>query len=518
MKPRTRHPDLFGGLPDEPRPAATTAPRRWPAARPAQAWYAVHFPGLALAAVPAAGPGPRAVHAPAGRDEQVIAADAAALAAGVTPGLTVAAALVRVPGLALVPRDPAAERALLAALAARCTVFTPAVSLASDALLLEVRASLRLFGGAAALAAQLGAALAGHAPQLAAAPTARAALWLARAGRRVYDSGPAALAGLLAGLPVACTGWPADALTLLGQLGIRTLGELNRLPRDGLARRLGAARLRELDEAYGRCPAVHQWYVPPADFHAVAELPADSSAVAELLAACAPLFADLTATLTRRQAGVRQLWCSLRYAGLAERRPPDTRLRLALRAATSDAGHLRRLLELRLAAQPLPAPVAAVALHARLEAGVPAATRDWAGAADGAREPLGTVLDRLRARLGPGGVRGLGLRPDHRPEEAWQWTDDVSPPATGTSTPVAARRPPWLLATPRRLAEADGRPVCQRLGPLALADGPERIETGWWDGNDVRRDYFVAASSGGRRLWVFHDLRAGGWYLHGIFR
>jgi protein ImuB len=68
----------------------------------------------------------------------------------------------------------------------------------------------------------------------------------------------------------------------------------------------------------------------------------------------------------------------------------------------------------------------------------------------------------------------------------------------------------WLLHTPETLPCA--------LHDLQLVDGPERIETGWWDGNDVRRDYFVAASAGGRRLWVFHDLRAGGWYLHGIFR
>jgi protein ImuB len=48
--------------------------------------------------------------------------------------------------------------------------------------------------------------------------------------------------------------------------------------------------------------------------------------------------------------------------------------------------------------------------------------------------------------------------------------------------------------------------------------GPERIESGWWDGDDARRDYFVAEDPRGCRLWVFRE-RDGRrrWYLHGIF-
>jgi protein ImuB len=71
----------------------------------------------------------------------------------------------------------------------------------------------------------------------------------------------------------------------------------------------------------------------------------------------------------------------------------------------------------------------------------------------------------------------------------------------------------WLLAEPRRLAMIAGEPCLD--GPLALKQGPERIETGWWDGQRVARDYYVAESPAGARLWVFRERR-GEWYLHGV--
>ena len=66
------------------------------------------------------------------------------------------------------------------------------------------------------------------------------------------------------------------------------------------------------------------------------------------------------------------------------------------------------------------------------------------------------------------------------------------------------------------LREVQGRP--QRNGALSLLAGPERIEAGWWDGGDARRDYFVAIDGAGRWLWIFRDPRPpGGWFLHGWF-
>ncbi len=77
-------------------------------------------------------------------------------------------------------------------------------------------------------------------------------------------------------------------------------------------------------------------------------------------------------------------------------------------------------------------------------------------------------------------------------------------------------RPLWLLHTPRPLGEIAAIP--QYEGPLALLAGPERIESGWWDGNDIGRDYFVARNPGESLLWIYRERRDnGGWYLHGFF-
>jgi protein ImuB len=54
-------------------------------------------------------------------------------------------------------------------------------------------------------------------------------------------------------------------------------------------------------------------------------------------------------------------------------------------------------------------------------------------------------------------------------------------------------------------------------GAVERREGPERIESGWWDERDVGRDYYIAVSAGGERLWVFRDRRNRDWYLHGLF-
>jgi hypothetical protein len=77
-------------------------------------------------------------------------------------------------------------------------------------------------------------------------------------------------------------------------------------------------------------------------------------------------------------------------------------------------------------------------------------------------------------------------------------------------------RPFWLLERPQALEEMEAVP-CHH-GPLKLLAGPERIESGWWDGADMARDYFIARAADEALLWVYRERSpAGAWYLHGIF-
>jgi protein ImuB len=485
-------------------------------------WFCLHLPLLPLEVLPPAEGAPRAVEVEQGQRTCLVAVDDLALAAGVRPGMAAAAALALLPGLQLQARAPGREAAALQRLADALSAFTPAIAVLEDALLVEVRASLRLFGGAAVLRRRLATAAqrCGHHVVIAAAATARGALWLARAGGG-RDLDPAAAPGAgLGGLPLGCTGWPPEALQLVARFGIDTLGGLQRLPRDGLARRLGTRLLRELDEAWGRAPEVWRWHVPATTFAEGVELPAETADAALLAEACRVLVARLGACLRQGQSGVRQLWLTLVHAGPAERRPADTRLRLGLRAATGDPALLQRLLELRLAALPLPAPVVSLALQAPLLADCLAGTRSWLPGTVDVAGRLAGLVERLRARLGDMAVRQLALAPDHRPERAWRWVAPSPAPdglaVDAGAVPAVAARPCWLFTTPRRLRRLNGAPTWQ--GPLLLDGMPERIESGWWDGADVRREYHVARNARGRCGWVFRDLRTGDWYLHGVFQ
>ena len=107
----------------------------------------------------------------------------------------------------------------------------------------------------------------------------------------------------------------------------------------------------------------------------------------------------------------------------------------------------------------------------------------------------------------------MSLNADHRPEQAFR---HCAPGTAKSDLLILKRRPLWLLPEPLPLKQRDQRPYWD--GTLLLEAGPERIESGWWDGRAVTRDYFVACSPHGQRLWVFRERQAPrGWFLHGLF-
>jgi protein ImuB len=129
----------------------------------------------------------------------------------------------------------------------------------------------------------------------------------------------------------------------------------------------------------------------------------------------------------------------------------------------------------------------------------------------------GHLVDKLTTRLGNDKVYRLRALDDHRPEHGWQQNAAAS---DAKKTPpvlrITAPRPLFLLRTPRTLSTEAGAPLCQ--GRLRMLAGPERIESGWWDGNPARRDYFVARNPQGETFWIYREHRRNPlWYLHGIF-
>jgi protein ImuB len=413
----------------------------------------------------------------------------------------------------------------LEALATRAQRFTPRVSLAPpDSLLLEVAGSLHLFAGVTGLRRELTEECLRLRvrPVLAFAPTPLAALTAARAGQSLVITDLTQLVGQLAPLPLSALRWPEETRARLARVGVRTIGAVLRLPRAGFARRFGVAQLAMLDALTGRTRELRTAFHAPVRFRRRRELDCELSDQSLLLAELAPLIAALGAFLTARQCGVVELECRL-----VHRQAPPTRCVLTLAAPCADEHQLAALFGERLNTLQLPAPVRACELRAdQLLPQLPPGRCLWQPGEHGgeAGEQSCGLIDRLCARLGAEAVYGLGLRQEHRPEGAWITTPPPVPArrvACGRNAdePCEAavpRRPLWLLPAPQPLAAPNGLP--RRRGPLRLMSEPERIETGWWDGGEIARDYYTAIDPQGMRLWVFREREEPHrWFLHGVF-
>jgi protein ImuB len=446
-----------------------------------------------------------------GRRPTVVACCPRARAQGVAPALTAAAARALALDLVVHPRDEAAERATLEGVAAWAQQFTPTACLAPpDALLLETGGSLRLFGGGERLAQRLRAGLTelGLVAVIAAAPTALAAELLARGGRQALIADTHALQAALEPLPLSLLDLDAATLDSLAGVGAETLGDCLRLPRDGLARRYGRALADALDRALGRLPDPRRLFVPPRRFAARLELPAPVADAEALVFGLRRMLAELCGWLAGRGEGVTRLAVTLEH----ERRSMS-RVAIRLAVPNRDSAYLTRLARERLGAIALAQPVSAVGIAGEETTPLASATHSLFGSAERVAEDRELLLTRLRARLGDGAVTWLAPFPDHRPERAHRESE------TAPAADIAfgnGRRPLWLLPSPRPLASRDGAPLLD--APLELLAGPERIESGWWDGADAARDYYVARNPQGETFWVFRERRApAAWYLHGVF-
>ncbi len=465
-------------------------------------WLALHFPSLSLEVFSrgSAAAGPLAVSEKLGNRSCVTACNEAASACGIRPGMPVAAAQALAAALIVRARDPVAEQESLAGLAAWAGRFTPAVSLQlPDGLLLEIGSCLSLHRGLDNLLGQVRSGLSemGYAFTHACAPTPHGAWLLALAGMETAIRASAQLEQMLAALPVRLLAQPQEILASLEMVGAHTLGDCLRLPRAGVARRFGQALLNELDRALGRLPEAREFFMPPPSFERRLELPAQVHEAEALLFAARRLLPELEGFLNLRQAGVQELELICCHEDV-----PDTVLKLGFVQPTRAVDRMLLLLRETLGRTRLSAPVHTIMLNARHIVPLAASSADMFQ--DGVEEgDVNLLLERLRIRLGKEAVHGIAPAADHRPEQASRHCEA----GDDAASPGNLQRPLWLLPKPL---------PCQE-GQLALKTGPERIESGWWDGRDVARDYYVAQGRNGSRLWVYCDRVSGAWFVHGLF-
>lgn len=477
-------------------------------------WACILLPQLALDTVLRRWPTPDqplALLAGPPQRRTLKAVNAAARARGLQPGQSLATAQALCDRFATALHDAEESRRCQQFLAAWAYRFSSLVSTDyPGALLLEIEASLSLFGPWPRFEARLREELTalGFRHRIVVAPHPLAARVLANAHDGIALLDNAALHGALGQLPIARAGLEPGLADAFARMGLRKLQQLFALPRSGLARRYPPTLLQHLDALRGQAPLPLQYYLPPDRFDARLELGYAVESSQALLFPLRRLTADLAAFLAGRDGGVQRFQLHLEHEGL-----DDSVVPVGLLAAERDAATLFELARGRLQHASVPAPVQAMRLRAdELPPFVPAARELFDDRAQQAL-PWEQLRERLRARLGDDAVHGLRAHADHRPELAWR-AESGKPAASGKpgKAPATATttlpRPGWLLTRPIPLRER---------APERLA-GPERIESGWWDDGDIRRDYYIVRTRHGQRAWVFAPADApDALMLHGWF-
>jgi protein ImuB len=483
-------------------------------------WIALCLPSLPLESLAnAASSDPAVVVEQRQGQVRVVAVNAHARRCGIGLGSKLSAARALATSLEVHERSENLERESLESLAVWSQSLTPAVNIVvPDSLLLEVSGSLKLFRDLAAIKTKLADEVRCRrfAAKLCAAPTATAALWLARAGAAdVLDKNE--LSGRLGVLPISVAHWPDAIQAMLRDLGIRTLGECLRLPRDGFARRVGESCLHDLDLALGRRVDLRRNLAFPEHWRAACDLQEETSDSEFFLQALDRLLDRLTADLRQRQAQVRTLRVTFRHLRCA---PTSESFDLA--CPVHERERLANLLRDRVERSALPAPVISIALSTGPFEALSLEETDLF-VKTSTTTATRALLERLRGRFGAASVHGMGLIAEHRPERAWTKVDYFTGGVRagepriigGRLEPSSHARPLWLLSNPLPLLSREARRYYG--GEVHLLSGPERIESGWWDRQDIGRDYYVASSSEGQRLWVYRHRERRDWHLHGLF-
>jgi protein ImuB len=396
---------------------------------------------------------------------------------------------------------PVQEKHALKALASWAGQFSSCVCLDAERWLLwlEIGSSLRYFGCLNVLLEKVSAGLKALtlAPTMGVAPSLEAAALLARQGRAQPVLQLEHLRHAIAALPLSKLALSSAAIAGLQASGVASVGELLALPRDALARRWGLQVTDYLQRLLGEQADLRKAYRPPQTYQRRFDCVEPVQTVEGLLFPLRRILYELQGYLRGRDAALQTLDVAFRHHGHA-----DTVLTLRTTDPQRDALRLFALLREKLERTQLPGAVMQIRLSVERFVGLrdtqlqlwDEEQRHDAGWSD--------LLDKLRARLGDQAVRRLGLRDDHRPEKAWC----VDNAAVATHLPPAfPDRPLWLLPP---------RPIAQL--PKLLGK-PERIEAGWWTGEDSSRDYYIAQTAEGSRWWLYREAASARWFLQGIW-
>ncbi len=347
-------------------------------------------------------------------------------------------------------------------------------------------------------------------------------------------------------LPVQSLRIDDETVTLLHQLGVETTSQLLELPRDGLRARFGSSLLLRIDQAIGAVEETFEAHYTPEPL--IASLGLEHPTVHRdiIRDRISRLVCRLSQQLKDADQGAIRVVCELKLQPQQNQPVAFVTLTVGMYRPSHDAEHINSLLNMQLEQRTLPQPVqhieVRVEMFTRLENqqhDLPGVFGESFGAHGQLHRPapqqLAYLIDRISNRLGRDTVLGASLRSEPQPEIAYRYQ-----PLTGSCT---VARKSTTAATVRHQAAKELRPLFLTAQPVRIhtpnhhrphrlpktfgyenrtytirhAWGPERIETGWWRGQLIRRDYYHVEDTHGNRFWLFCNLHRGAWFVHGVF-
>ncbi|MDI9246881.1 DNA polymerase Y family protein [Marinobacter sp. CHS3-4] len=470
-------------------------------------WLYLHFPHLLLDHIRRSHEKQQALVVVEGSGHKVLQACPVAQSQGIRSGMRLKTAISLCPQLQIARADQQQETRILEDQARWLYRYAAYIVLVSpDGILAEIGSLQKLYGGLSAVwqtveqglnERQLNAWIAiGHTPL--------AATLIARSGQGECTADSGHIQRTLGQLPLLKAGFDEKACQRLQRLGLDTLGDVLKLPPKELAKRLSPEVVVHIQKIQGSRPDPQTPWQPPHRFRQQADFVQDIEQSQGLLFPLQRMLQELEDDLCWRQQDTDSLLLILQH-----RHEEPTRLRVRTSGPEHRAEAFLKLIQIRFDQSPLRAPVMAMVLSVQRFIDREAANeRDLLGTTQDLNEAWHTLISRLQARLGSDALTQLSPQADHRPERAWSASDISRHSGHKSSDDFASlpRRPLWLLKGPQPITEA----------PSEWLSGPERISGGWWDGQRVHRDYYIAKLNSGQLAWVFHDARDG-WFVHGWF-
>ncbi|WP_105188127.1 Y-family DNA polymerase [Pseudoalteromonas sp. T1lg48] len=442
--------------------------------------------------------------------ERVVQINAAAQRLGVRLGMGLASAAALCATLQVYPYEPELERQLLQELAAHCYQVCGDIIFAGSDCLIFVATSMRaLYPNSEQLFRAIEPVIRAFVPHFyyASGASMEAAEVLAREKLNLLSDDASVCQQHLARVGISSLLLGAEHKQQLARLGIERVEQLQVLPMNQLRQRFHYEVVDYLTRLQGQLPhaslakksGYYRLYQPTQSFSESQELNFEIDDCARLLLPLTQLCERLCRYLRQHQLHTQRLTFSLFF-----REQPTQQLLLDSVEPQGQLAPWLALLDIKLAALHLAAPVIATRLQC-----------EEFVSADGHSENLFAkrqqglakqqLLNMLNARLGQQHCYRLQPGRAHIPEFTQVQEDTLHPYQEDMAASAQALLRPNFMITPTPLQEQ-----------LCLLRGPERIQSHWWQREQLERDYYIAENSRGQLCWVFRDKHKD-WFIQGYF-